>query len=347
MWRWFKSYITRRTQRVVIAGYESYTIVISSGVPQGSILGPLLFIMYINDVNQCFKYSKFLLYADDLKIFYSINNDQDKLRLQEDLDRFSLYCSQNSLTLSLDKCKVITYTRKRKFAKHSYTLCQAILSRVDVIRDLGIILDSKLKLDLHVDTIVSKAYKMYGFVMRACKSFKCVTTLLYLFKSLIRSQVEYCVPVWDPLYKKYIKVIERIQHKFLRCVNFKFNGGRLSYNQLLVKYRLLDLKSRREQLQFKILYDLIHNKYDCNNLINKITYNIPHKTHRRSSRKYNLFATKFCRTDAGRRSPLYRLLNTFNCRFGDIDIFKEKPGICKRLVIKKLKSTVDTNNRND
>lgn len=75
--RWFASYITNRTQIVVINGFKSNSIEVTSGVPQGSILGPLLFILYINDIKHCFKHSKFLLYADDLKIFKRICNDTD------------------------------------------------------------------------------------------------------------------------------------------------------------------------------------------------------------------------------------------------------------------------------
>jgi hypothetical protein len=114
LWRWLKSYITNRTQKVVINGHESDYVPISSGVPQGSILGPLLFILFINDIQNCFQFCDFLLYADDLKIFHVINSSDDQIKFQADLDRFSDYCDVNKLSLSINKCKSITFTKKGK-----------------------------------------------------------------------------------------------------------------------------------------------------------------------------------------------------------------------------------------
>lgn len=109
--RWFASYITNRSQRVVINGFQSDTIKVTSGVPQGSILGPLLFILFINDIGKCFLHTKFLLYADDLKIYRPIITTNDSLLFQQDLDRLSDYCYQNKLYFNLQKCCQITFTK--------------------------------------------------------------------------------------------------------------------------------------------------------------------------------------------------------------------------------------------
>jgi hypothetical protein len=321
LWRWFKSYISNRTQKVVIKGSESEVAKVTSGVPQGSILGPLLFVIFINDVKKCFKHSRVLLYADDLKIYRKINNVDDQSLLQEDLNRFDHYCSQNHLQLSLNKCKLITFTKKIKINEFNYSLGGKSLTRVSNIKDLGITLDSKLHFDIHIQNIIRKAFKMYGFVMRSSCEFKNPDTLKYLFKSLIRPQLEYGVSIWNPFYEKYNYSIEMVQKKFLRRIGHKFYRKRLSYIILLKKCNLLDLKSRRLLLDARLLYDLCNNKYDCINLANRISYLVPTRAHRRSSRTNSLFAVTRSRTNAGIRSPLNRMLDTYNKKFSSVDIF--------------------------
>lgn len=336
LWRWFKSYITNRTQKVIINGYESNNVPISSGVPQGSILGPLLFIIFINDIYTCFNFCKILLYADDLKIYHIIDTPNDHILFQEDLNRFTAYCKINKLTLSLHKCKTITFTRKRNISNFSYTLCNCVLDNVQTIKDLGLTLDTRLVLDTHIDNIVAKAYRMYGFVMRCTNNFKKPTTYLYLYKNLIRSQLEYAVTIWNPIYKFYCDKIEMVQKKFLRRLQYKFSHNRRSYDQLLYKYNLQDLKSRRIQLEIMILYDIIQGKYDCISLTNQINYKVPVRTQMRNSRRQELFAINRYRTNSGIRSPINRILKIYNDKFYNIDIFATKPLTFKKMVAKQL-----------
>lgn len=331
LWCWFKSYISSRTQKVVINGYESEFVSISSGVPQGSILGPLLFVLFINDVHRCFKYCNFLLYADDLKIYHTINSNDDHVKFQQDLDRFSQYCHDNQLCLSLNKCKTIRFTKKRTTSIYPYMLCGTRLDDVESIRDLGVILDNKMHLDEHVEHIISKAFKMYGFVFRSCLKFSQPSTFIYIYKSLIRSQLEYAVPIWNPFYDKYIQSIESVQKKYLRRVHYKCYRSRLSYSNLLNKFKLTKLKSRRIQLEAMMLYDLCHNKYDCIPIHNMISYKVPHRTHNR--RLHQLFATHTRRTNAGKRSPMHRLVYSYNTHFSSIDIFATRVSLFKKQIL--------------
>lgn len=187
--RWFSSYIDNRSQRVVINGYHSGNVTATSGVPQGSILGPLLFILYINDIKNCFLNSDFLLYADDLKVFMPILNVNDCYLLQADLDRLTEYCQSNKLKLSIPKCNFITFTKNKRLIDFQYHLCNTRLMKVFSLRDLGVFLDHKLHLDMHVDKIINKAFRMYGFVMRATSEFSKPLTYMYLYNSLIRPQL--------------------------------------------------------------------------------------------------------------------------------------------------------------
>lgn len=276
--RWFSSYVRNRTQRVVINGFQSDTVRVTSGVPQGSILGPLLFILFINDVNTCFRNSKLLLYADDLKVFRPVTNIQDCRLLQEDLDRFTYYCRKNKLQLSINKCSCISFTKNRNAINYAYSLDGILLSRVSVVRDLGILLDDKLHLNGHIDRIVNNAYRMYGFVMRSSKDFRRPTTYLYLYKSLIRSQLEYAVSVWNPFYNKYSDQIEKVQSKFLRAMHYRCFNASVSYEVIRKRYKLLELKSRRNLLGAVFLYDLCRNAYDCIEIRNSISYIVPRTT---------------------------------------------------------------------
>lgn len=334
--RWFASYITNRRQRVLINGFQSNTIVVTSGVPQGSILGPLLFILFINDIKQCFLNSKFLMYADDLKAFKPIYNINDSYLFQEDLNRLSVYCDQNKLKLNLDKCNFITFSKKVTNINFTYSLCGAPLERVDSLRDLGILFDRKLHLDLHIEKIVNKAYQLYGFIMRASHDFHQPSTYLHLYKSLIRPQLEYAVCVWNPLYIKYREIIERVQRKFLRAMHFRCHRGTLSYSRLLVKYKMQTLEDRRTLLEAMTLYGICHNKYDCMDLTNKLCYVIPRTVLRREVRAYQLFSTSHSKTNAGKRAPLCRMVNNYNNFFINIDIFHQSISSFKRNVIDTL-----------
>ncbi|CAH2084309.1 unnamed protein product [Euphydryas editha] len=209
--RWFSSCVLNRTQRVVINGFSSGVINVSSGVPQGSIRGPLLFVLFVNDIGDCFRYAKFILYADDLKIYHSIKTIDDCSKIQEDLNRLTDYCRKHKLHLSISKCKQITFTKKVNKIEYNYKLESGYLNSVSLIKDLGLYLDSKLHLDYHINQITNHAFQLYGFVMRVCSSFKNYETYLTLYKALVRSQVEYASVIWNPIYDKYSQQLEQIQ----------------------------------------------------------------------------------------------------------------------------------------
>ncbi|CAG9103056.1 unnamed protein product [Plutella xylostella] len=134
---WFRSYLNNRKQAVVLNGFTSSWRSIPSGVPQGSLLGPLLFIIFINDIDTCFINSNYLLFADDMKIFRKVDNSLDEALLQDDLQRLDQYCTNNSLDLNVDKCYFIVFTRKRKPFMCSFKIKNQPLNQVYSTKDLG------------------------------------------------------------------------------------------------------------------------------------------------------------------------------------------------------------------
>ncbi|KAL0839920.1 hypothetical protein ABMA28_016536 [Loxostege sticticalis] len=336
--RWFASYILNRSQKVVINGYHSKIAAVTSGVPQGSILGPLLFILFINDIKECFHSSKILLYADDLKAYSTIRNIEDAISFQKDLDRLSIYCKKNKLQLSVNKCHYISFTKKKNVTHFNYQLCNTPLNKVSDVRDLGIQLDSKLQLNIHIDNIIKKAYRMYGFVMRSTIDFRRPGTYIYLFNTLIRTQLEYAVPTWNPYYKKYVEEVERVQNKFLRAMHFRCHKKYCPHDLLLTKYKIMSLENRRKFLEAMILYKIVNNKLDCIDLTSSLCYSVPRSAQVRSVRNSSLFSVKTCRTNSGLRAPIHRMMRSFNDNFNvkNIDIYSDSMNKFKKAITEKL-----------
>ena len=129
-----------------------------SGVPQGSNLGPLLYIIYINDLKNCISKSNFLLYVDNLKIFKEIRNEKDIINFKKDIKKFN-WNYQNSLSYNLSKCKIMTYDTKssKKTKNTQYKIGKKIIDQVSLIKDLGIIFDENLNFNVHIQNIISKS----------------------------------------------------------------------------------------------------------------------------------------------------------------------------------------------
>ncbi|XP_063909845.1 uncharacterized protein LOC135127332 [Zophobas morio] len=177
----FKSYLIGRVQSVRYRNFYSEIYSPTSGVPQGSNLGPLLFLLFINDIVEHISSEK-LLFADDLKLFFEINT----------IDDFS-------------------YTKKQEPIIFNYNIDAVTLNRGEKYKDLGITFDSRLMFNDHMTEIVSKAYRMYGFIYRNCNDFLNISTLCNLYYALVRSQLEYGVLIWFPIYEIHIKSIESVQ----------------------------------------------------------------------------------------------------------------------------------------
>lgn len=319
LFRWFTSYVLCRSQSVVLNGYSSSWVYIPSGVPQGSLLGPLLFVIFINDIGSCLLNSKFLLFADDMKIFKVVNNTSDAILLQEDLDRLDAYCLANKLELNVSKCFYINFTRKRNIFNFKYRIKNSILSRKNSALDLGVLHDSKLSFDQHISHVYDKAYKALGFIFRISDSFKRMKTLKILYCAYVRSHLEYASQIWNPCYDTYSNIIEKIQIKFSRFLGFKFKLPQLNYVSRCARLHLLPLYQRRKIADACFLLSVAQGRIDCPELLSNIVLNIPV----RQFRKHKLLYVPFSRVNYRINSYLPRSLALFNKLNDDsrIDLF--------------------------
>lgn len=183
--KWLKSYLFERHQRVVVDGGSSGWRPVTSGVPQGSLLGPLLFVIYVNDMPSSCNNSFLSMYADDAKIFRFINSVQDCVLLQDDLTRLNNWCKTWRLVLNISKCCSISFTNKRKPIYFEYVIGQEVVDKVNKVKDLGVLLTHNLSFNEHISNTVNRAFRMLGFVKRSCKSFSLISSL----KSLLTSEV--------------------------------------------------------------------------------------------------------------------------------------------------------------
>lgn len=279
-------------------------------------MGPLLFNIFINDVFNIFQHSNALLYADDTKIFIQIKDKNDCSLLQKDLNNLTKYCEVNNLFLNVDKCYVISFTRKNKPIENIYTLSDKTLKRVNEVRDLGVYLDSQLLFRAHIDRIVAKAYKMLGFVLRQGSEFKNASTFIILYNAFVRSHLEYASTTWNPIYSVYIDSIERIQNKFLKVLRYRQRqNNNFKYNPETVK----PLVVRRDINDFVFLYKIINNICDSPYLLGQIGF----KCRLFNSRSSSLFHIAHCSTNYAKNRFIVRACSSYNQMYNDIDIFQK------------------------
>ena len=164
---WFTSYLSDREQRVVVNGKSSQWRDVTSGVPEGSLLAPLLFALFINDLPMAVKSSQCIMYADDVKLYRRVRTTSDCEQLQSDLDNLSRWSADWRLRLNPSKCRAFTSSLKTFPVQHAYSIDGSVLERVSEVRDLGVIIDTKLTFSSHINQTISKANRALGVLIRS------------------------------------------------------------------------------------------------------------------------------------------------------------------------------------
>ena len=192
--RWIKSYLTNRCQCVCVDGVSSHTLPVASGVPQGSVLGPLLFITYINNVAASISpESDVNMFADDIALYRVIKTTDDYVCLQQEIDSISACIQQKDLNFNANKCKMMFISRKKSktLPPPQLTLNGTILNRVNNYKYLGITLTSDLSWLPHISNCCNKTRRLIGLLYRQFQQHASSPTLLRLYISFIRPHLEY------------------------------------------------------------------------------------------------------------------------------------------------------------
>lgn len=256
--KWFESYLNNRHQRVVIEGESSQWLPVLSGVPQGSILGPLLFLLYVNDISDCVSANSVIgLFADDAKMIRSIHSLNDCLALQNDLDKLCEWSKKWKLDFNVGKCKLLTVARVVKFA-HLYYLNETLLERVKEFKDLGVTITHNLSYTLHIKQKVAKANKALGMIRRTVGPNAPVKTKRILYMSLVRSTLMYASPVWSCT-KTDMELLEKVQR---RATKFILKDYDSTYEARLRETNLLPLSYMREIDDLNLYFKSRHNFCD-------------------------------------------------------------------------------------
>lgn len=323
--RWVQSYLNKRSQLVALKGYVSHPMVVSSGVPQGSHLGPLFFVAFINDLIEILK-CPCLLYADDLKIYKTIGNLSDTQSLQSDLNTVETWCSDNQMYLNVKKCFVISFTNKVHKVLFDYKLGEHNLERKATARDLGILFDEKLTFRDHYESIINRGNQLLGFLSRTTRKFKNPNSFLYLYFTLIRTVLEYNSPIWSPFYAVHSERIERIQKKCLNMICYKHGLKRKlpSYADRLNKFNVLPLATRRTYFDFTNIFKIIHAYIDSPALLSLLNFNI---TPRLRHPHLKIFILQVCTNNTSFYNPIVRMCRQYNdllrTHNNQIDIFNQ------------------------
>jgi hypothetical protein len=252
---WFASYLANRIQEAVVEGSTSEESSVISGVPQGSILGPLLFLLYINDMTEILDEKvKIALYADDAKLLCSIMNMGDCEAMQRTLDNLHRWSENWLLRFNVDKCCVMTFTRKLTPNKYPYHIGNAALEKVQSFKDLGVMVEDTLSWDRHIRGQTSKANRMLYFLIKTIGFGAPKEAKRILYLSLVRPHLEFASPAWAPLTDLNMGIIESIQR---RATIFICGTKYLTYSQRLQDCAILPLSYRRELLDLNLAYKIL------------------------------------------------------------------------------------------
>lgn len=269
---WIADFLIGRRQRVCVNACYSDWEIVTSGVPQGSVLGPILFVIFINDLPETVQ-SLCQMYADDSKVYSEVENETMKEKLQADLDNLMVWANKWQMRFNADKCHVV-HLGQRNCNFSYYMGKQDTNERVEltaslVEKDLGVQVDSELTFSKHIECQVNKANKLVGLIRRSF-SYIDKESMRQLFTALVRPHLEFANVIWSPRFQKDIKLIEKVQRRATKVVPGLKN---MKYEQRLRAMNLPSLKYRRKRGDLIEAYKLTHGLYSVNQGLLKLDEN--------------------------------------------------------------------------
>ena len=263
---WIEDFLTDRQQRVSINGKTSNWRNVLSGIPQGSVLGPTLFVLYINDLPEVIN-SNILMYADDTKIFTSVNSQTEYETMQQDLNNMQDWADKWQLQYNIDKCKVMHYGRTNN--EYSYYIRDGtdniVMNVTQEEKDLGVTFTKNMKFSEHIAQTAKKANQILGVVKRSFKHMD-EEVFINIYKSVIRSHLECNNKIWYPINKTDGEKLEKIQRRATKIIP---TLRHLPYQDRLQHLKLHSLAFRRKRGDMIQVYKILHNLEDLgdNNIL--------------------------------------------------------------------------------
>ena len=272
---WIVDFLKARKFRVRVNGKYSEWHNVTSGIPQGSVLGPLLFIIYINDLMEGYEHSaSTYIFADDAKIYRHVQCYEDCKLLQHAITGLQNWSQKWLLSINVQKCCVVSYGRSVDksigYTLLDYNNQNIALERKDTIKDLGVWFDEKLLFREHIHDKINKAYMMLGIIKRNFKHLT-IPTFILIYKSMVRSHLDYCCPVWAPYKKGDIEALEKVQKRATKILP---SLRHLTYADRLRACKLTTLHYRQIRGDMIETYKIVTGKYDKDITPNLIQSNI-------------------------------------------------------------------------
>ena len=253
--RWIHSFISDRTQTVLVNGSRSEPADVKSGVPQGSVLGPLIFLILIGDIDQSIAHSFLSSFADDTRVGHAVDSHADSINLQNDLEEIYLWTDDNNMQLNGGKFEHLHYSCDRANpVLRTYTSNSGeTIETKNSVKDLGVTISNDCSFDTHIQKMIDSANKQASWILRtfACRE---PLPMLTLWKSLVQCKLDYCSQLWNPTKKGDIQKIEMVQRSFLRKIKGTQN---LTYWEQLQKMRLYSQQRRRERYLITYVWKIL------------------------------------------------------------------------------------------
>ena len=254
--QWIQNFLKDRTQSVVVDGATSNRVQVKSGVPQGSVLGPCLFLFYINDIAEDLN-STTRLFADDTMIYMAVRGEGDAELLQKDLDTLSRWEETWKTEFHPKKCEVINITRKKNIFRYPYNLHGHQLKHVNQTKYLGVTITSDFRWNTHIDKVAAKANNSLNFLRRNI-NVRDHKIKDQAYKSLVRPILEYSSSVWDPDSVVQSSKLEKIQRRAARFTLNKYQRTS-SVGAMLQQLAWPTLAERRRAARLNMMFKMQNN----------------------------------------------------------------------------------------
>ena len=249
-YKWLESFLLNRKQHVKINNCVSPAAAVESGVPQGTVLGPLLFLIYSADLSNTVMHSKLSMYADDTKLYKAINDENDCVLLQNDLTLVSEWANLWQMKLNPEKTKVLSIGNISR--NYEYKLDNNAIEHVNHMKDVGVIIQSNLKFTMHCVNVSRKAYYVIKTIFTTFRNHD-VNFYIKMYQCYARPVLEYSSQIWSPALKCNIDRTEKVQRYFTRriCTN------NMTYNERLIYLKLDSLEARRIKMDLYLFYKVL------------------------------------------------------------------------------------------